>query len=270
MTNIINELEQRNKELLEEINNLNKKREADIEELKLKIWHVTGQSLDDKGEVSIHAPRGTWWYKKLNKKWMDEGKLRMAVDPNETREWAKSCKRIWFDNITIEEMLDGFIDSSNELGSTCSEYISNWSKRGYQLTEQRREFEKKLEELEKSKDQQIKELEEEIRELEEALELEENISKCHLDAREVARKWRVRQSKEKDENLEKASRKIEMLENVVAWQNYLTNKQLQELPSLPKKQNKFKLPTNKVKSRIKQAKAITQEKFDTYILQKDK
>ena len=37
MTNIINELEQRNKELLEEINNLNKKREADIEELKLKI-----------------------------------------------------------------------------------------------------------------------------------------------------------------------------------------------------------------------------------------
>ena len=269
MTNIINELEQRNKELLEEINNLNKKR-ADIEELKLKIWHVTGQSLDDKGEVSIHAPRGTWWYKKLNKKWMDEGKLRMAVDPNETREWAKSCKRIWFDNITIEEMLDGFIDSSNELGSTCSEYISNWSKRGYQLTEQRREFEKKLEELEKSKDQQIKELEEEIRELEEALELEENISKCHLDALEVARKWRVRQSKEKDENLEKASRKIEMLENVVAWQNYLTNKQLQELPSLPKKQNKFKLLTNKVKSRIKQAKAITQEKFDTYILQKDK
>jgi len=79
MTNIINELEQRNKELLEEINNLNKKREADIEELKLKIWHVTGQSLDDKGEVSMHAPRGTWWYKKLNKKWIDEGKLRMEM-----------------------------------------------------------------------------------------------------------------------------------------------------------------------------------------------
>ena len=37
MTNIINELEQRNKELLEEINDLNKKREVDIEELKLKI-----------------------------------------------------------------------------------------------------------------------------------------------------------------------------------------------------------------------------------------
>ena len=62
---------------------------------------------------------------------MDEGKLRMAVDPNEAREWAKSCKRIWFNNITIEEILDKFIDSSNELGFTCSEYISNWSKKDF-------------------------------------------------------------------------------------------------------------------------------------------
>ena len=127
--------------------------------------------------------------------------------------------------------------------------------------------------LEKEKNELLeinKQLEAEQKVLEEALELEENISKCHLDALEVARQWRVRQSKEKDDNLEKASRKIEMLENVVAWQNYLTNKQLQELPTLPKKQNKFKLLTNKVKSRIKQAKAITQEKFNTYILQKDK
>jgi len=51
----------------------------------------------------------------------------------------------------------------------------------------------------------------------------------------VARQWRIRQSKEKDDNLEKASRKIEMLENFVAWQNHLVGKQLQELPSLPKK-----------------------------------
>ena len=144
MVNTINEFQERNKQLLEENENL-KKQLADKEEnLKLKIWHVTGQSIDEKGEVSMYAPTGTRWYKKLNKKWMDEGKLRMAVDPNETREWAKNCKRIWFDNITIEEMLDGFIDSSNGLGSTCSEYISNWSKRGYQLTEQRREFEKKI------------------------------------------------------------------------------------------------------------------------------
>ncbi|CAG8625119.1 1315_t:CDS:2, partial [Ambispora leptoticha] len=127
--------------------------------------------------------------------------------------------------------------------------------------------------LEKEKNgllEKTKQLEAEQKVLEEALELEENISKYHLDALEVARQWRVRQSKEKDDNLEKASRKIEMLENVVAWQNYLTNKQFQELQTLLKKQNKFKLLINKAKSRIKQAKAITQEKFNTYILQKNK
>jgi hypothetical protein len=32
----------------------------------------------------------------------------------------------------------------------------------------------------------------------------------------LARQWRIRQSKEKDDNLEKALRKIELLENVVA------------------------------------------------------
>jgi hypothetical protein len=61
-----------------------------------------------------------------------------------------------------------------------------------------------------------------------------------------------------------------MLENVVAWQNYLADKQLQELPSLPKKERKFKLLTNKVKNRIKQVKEITREKFNAYILQKSK
>ena len=45
--------------------------------------------------------------------------------------------RVWFDNITIEEMLDGFIDYLNELGSSCSRYISQWSESGYKLTEQR-------------------------------------------------------------------------------------------------------------------------------------
>ncbi|CAG8690794.1 11895_t:CDS:1, partial [Ambispora gerdemannii] len=85
-----------------------------------------------------------------------------------------------------------------------------------QLIQQKREHENRLEELEKSKDQRIKELEEGIKELEEALELEEETSDCHLEALEVARQWRIRQSKEKDDNLEKASRKIETLENIVA------------------------------------------------------
>ena len=103
--------------------------------------------------------------------------------------------------------------------------------------------------------------------MEEALELEVETSECHLEALEVARQWRVRQSKEKDDNLEKALRKIELLENTVAWQNYLADKQLQELPALPRKENKFKLLTNKVKNKVSQVK---KEKFNAYILQKNK
>ena len=80
------------------------------------------------------------------------------------------------------------------------------------------------------------------------------------------------EGKTKQRKLEKASRKIETLENIVAWQEYLSGKQLQDLPSLPKKEKKFKHLTNKIKNRIKQVKTITQEKFSTYyyILQKDK
>ena len=106
--------------------------------------------------------------------------------------------------------------------------------------------------------------------MEESLGLEEETSECHLEALEVARQWRVRQSKEKNDNLEKALRKIELLENTVAWQNYLADKQFQELPVLPRKENKFKLLTNKVKNKVSQIKEITREKFNAYILQKNK
>ena len=102
-------------------------------------------------------------------------------------------------------MLEGFIDYSNDLSS---EYAGSWSKisdLNFQKLEQKQEYEEKL-----------KEKEEQIKELEEALELEEETSECHLDALELARQWRIRQSKEKDDNLEKASRQIELLEKIVA------------------------------------------------------
>ena len=85
---------------------------------------------------------------KLNKKWVDEGKLRMAVDPNETREWAKNCKRVWFDNITIEEMLDGFIDYSNDLGASYAGSYLRISNLNSQLNQQKRDYEEKIAELE--------------------------------------------------------------------------------------------------------------------------
>ena len=65
MTNILKEQQQANKELLEE-NEIIKKQLADKEEnLKVKIWHITGQSFDKDGNVSMYAPTGTYWYKKL-------------------------------------------------------------------------------------------------------------------------------------------------------------------------------------------------------------
>jgi len=79
--------------------------------------------------------------------------------------------------------------------------------------------------------------------LEEALELEEETSECHLETLEVAKQWRIWQSKEKDDNLKKVWKYCGM-------EKLFSSKQLQELPSLPKKVRKFK-----------QAKAITREKF---------
>ena len=160
MKNIINEQQQANKELIEENENL-KKQFAD--NLKWIIWQTSGGEPHLENNTYDYSP-GRWWYKKLNQKLLDEGKLRMAADPNETREWAKNHKRIWFDNITIEEMLMEFIDSSKELATSCSSYISNWSKRGYQLTEQKREYEKKIAELNKYKEQ-VEDLEKKLTEI---------------------------------------------------------------------------------------------------------
>ena len=186
MTNIIEAQKKVNKELLEENENL-KKQLADKEEnLRLKIWHVTGQSLNDKGEVSMYAPRGTWWYKKLNKKWMDEGKLRMAVDPNETREWAKNCKRVWFDNITIEEMLEGFIDYSNELASDYASSFSKISSLNAEKFEQKREYEEKIRNLEA----EINELVERVEKSEDEMWMEREEAEKALN---TVMKWRKHQ-----------------------------------------------------------------------------
>ena len=223
MTNIIEAQKKVNKELLEENENL-KKQLADKEEnLKLKIWHVTGQSLDEKGEVSMYAPTGTRWYKKLNKKWMDEGKLRMAIDPNETREWAKNCKRIYFDNITIEEMLDGFIDSSNELSSEWLDCVGKWSRTNSKAMEWR--------------------------------------------------KWQMFETVLKhDAAMGKLQDQIDLLENNLAAKNQEINQKdylaTKELPSLPKEQKENRLC--KLKKLVNKVKEKTKEKFQTFIVQKNK
>ena len=210
MTNIINELEQRNKQLLNEI-------KQSKEDLKLKIWNIAGQF-----DENDYVP-GNWWHKQLSKKWLEEGKVRME---NEI---------VFYDNITIEEMLDEFIDSSKEVAKKCSHYISRWSERGYENTRQRKEFEKKIAELEaklEEKDNKIEELDDEI-----WMEREE--AEKALD---TAMKWRKHQMFETVLKYDAATGKlldwIDLLENNLAaknqeidWRNYLENK---ELPALPK------------------------------------
>jgi len=94
-----------------------------------------------------------------------------------------------------------------------------------------------------------------------------------LDLNKV-RNWQIENNLEtikvKDDDLEKASERIKVLENFVAWQEYVADKQFQELPVLPKKENKFKILANKVKNRVNETKVAVKEKFNAYILQKSK
>ena len=95
------------------------------------------------------------------------------------------------DKFTLENFAKGCAEwillSCNSLS-----YVSGQNKK---LEEKNAELEKKVVELKKENT----ELEKTNQELEEALEIEEETSDCHLEALEVARQWRIRQSKEKDD-----------------------------------------------------------------------
>ena len=196
-------------------------------------------------------------------------KLRMAVDPNETREWAKSCKRIWFDNITIEEMLDGFIDSSNELSSKWLDYVGKWSRTNSKLYEQKRDYEKKIEELEAKKE----ELEARVEELDDEVWMEQEEAEKALNKAMEWRKWQMFETVLKhDAAMGKLQDRIDLLENNLAaknqetnWKDYLATK---ELPSLPKKQKENRLC--KLKKLVNKVKEKTKEKFQTFIVQQNK
>ena len=244
MVNIINKQQQANKTLINEIELLKKQLAENKENFKLRTWnavHSLTESSEYTGTSLRTLERFTWpnngWVSYPEKNGIEIGRV------------------VFSDKFTPENIVKSFgheaLNYEEAFGFTYQEKE--------ELKEKNALLEKKVVELQQTN-----------QELEEALELEVETSECHLEALEVARQWRVRQSKEKDDNLEKALKKIEMLENVVAWQNYLADKQLQGLPSLPKKERKFKLLTNKVKNRIKQVKEITREKFNAYILQKSK
>ena len=114
-----------------------------------------------------------------------------------------------------------------------------------------------------------------VEELEDEVEMEREEAEKALEVSRLER-WEPKVSlftetiKAKEDDLDKASATIKLLENFVAWQNYVACKQLQELPVLPKKTNKLKLLGSKIKSKVNQTKEIVKEKFNAFILQKSK
>ena len=243
MVNIITEQQEKNQKLLNKIETLRKQLANKEENFKLRTLNAVNNVMEsERPEIAgtLMTLKQHFW----------------AWDEWVNIQKENGVEKVIFGNeFTIENIVKGF---SEWTLATSDSFRFTYDKN--------KELEEKNAILEKS----VAELEITKQELEEALELEEETSDCHLEALEVAKQWRIRQSKEKDDNLEKALKQIELLENVVSWQNYLADKQFQELPTLPRKENKFKLLTNKVKNRVKQAKEITREKFNTYILQKSK
>lgn len=132
-----------------------------------------------------------------------------------------------------------------------------------------------IENIVEEKNQKIKKLESRVEELEDEVEMEREEAEKALEVSKLER-WEPKVSlfvetiKAKEDDLEKVSEKIKSLENYIAWQEYVSKKQLEELPVLPKKTNKFKLLGSKIKNKMSQVKEITKEKFNTYILQRNK
>jgi hypothetical protein len=251
MVNIINKLEQRNKNLLEENENF-----------KLKIYNAIHNVMESESpEIAgtLMTLQQHFW------SW---------------DEWVKvqeesGVEKISFGNeFTFENIIKGFTEWTL---LNCDSY-SHVSKQNKKLEERNAELEPKVVELEtkqKELETKQKELEFRVEELEDEVEMEREEAEKALEVSRLER-WEPKVSlftetiKAKEDDLDKASARIKLLENFMAWQNYVACKQFQELPVLPKKTNKFKLLGSKIKSKVNQTKEIVKEKFNAFILQKSK
>ena len=144
------------------------------------------------------------------------------------------------------------------------------------MFKQKQEYSEKVAELEsknKGLEMKVNEKDNQIEELEERVDIE---IEMNLKALDKAKEWRERQLKEKTTgyiaNERKLLDRIKVLENNINW---LENKEQiikkyedKELPALPKKQKQSKLL--KLKKLVSKVKEKTQEKFQTFIVQKSK
>ena len=234
MTNvIITNLEQNNKELLEENENL-KKQLADKEEnFKLRIWnavHSLTESSEYTGTALRILERFTWpnngWVSYPEKNGLEVGRV------------------IFNEEFTPENIVKSF-----------SEQAQNYEE-SFSFTYQEK-----------------KELEARIEELEDEVEMEREEAEKALDA---AMKWRKHQMSEvvlkHSAAMGKLIDRIKWLENSllnkdqeISRRDYLATK---ELPALPKKQKENRLW--KLKHLVNKVKEKSKEKFQTFIIQRNK
>ena len=145
--------------------------------------------------------------------------------------------------------------------------IADQRKRIAKETAEIRELKQEVKELQIKQEEQ----EERIEELEEEVQMEREEAEKALN---TAMKWRKNQMAEvvlkHDAAMGKLEDRIDWLENnllaknqEIDWRNYLENK---ELPALPKKQKRLK----KFKQLASKVKEKTKEKFQAFIVQKNK
>jgi len=262
MVNIITEQQEKNQKLLNKIETLRKQLANKEENFKLRTLNAVNNVMEsERPEIA--------------------GTL-MTLDQHfwPQDNWVKVQKEngvekvIFGDQFTFENVVKGFTEWTL-LNADSYRFISDKNKK---LEENNAILEPKVVELEakqKELETKQKELEFRVEELEDEVEMEREEAEKALEVSRLER-WEPKVSlftetiKAKEDDLDKASARIKLLENFMAWQNYVACKQLQELPVLPKKTNKFKLLGSKIKSKANQTKEIVKEKFNAYILQKSK
>jgi len=329
MVNVITELEQRNKELLNEIEQLKTPlqfKQLNNEEIRAWIATVLSEShYTDNPDVDvvdaimerIHCYGETWsdfcklfptevarrrvifnayqyypYYKQSTIHWQVRNKAKRDIFINLIKlnsEESKELFRKWVregkieDNLTLKGILEKGYEGWDSISVSCynhydlrhlslDELISSWNELTVSIDKKAANV-SKLERAVEELKVKLEEQDNKIESLEDEVWMEREEAEKALDK---SREWRERQMDEaKAEHFAREKlllKRIEVLENNILW---LKNKEQiikkyedKELPALPKQQKenrlqKFKHLVNKVKEKSK-------EKFQTFIIQRNK
>ena len=238
------------------VNNINKLQEKLKNEL-VKNWKETDEEVKEEVSISLVAAE----YRKKNIDLL----LRIKDLEKEKNELKKTL---------LAELVGGVHDTYKNFIAEKESKIKELEKRISKnnsliisIYRENNEFKKKLEE----KELIIEKLESKVEELDDEVWMEREEAEKALN---TAMKWRKNQMAEvvlkHDAAMDKLEDRIDWLENnllaknqEIDWRNYLENK---ELPALPKQQKRLK----KLKQLVSKVKERTKEKFQAFIVQKNK